>query len=211
MAGHGNDGQIAYRNDQYKYSERLAAAVISAGDGRHSDSAQYRFYHLRPVYGAVDRQTVYGRHHTGHQRNTFHVITIYVICRIKPESGPPTPKVEFKEKVASLGLIWPVVVLFIVVIGGIYGGLFTPTEAGAIGSLGAMIIAGFMRRIKLKDIVVAFRDTAQTTAMIMIMIAGSMIFNRFITVSKLPVAMGEYVANLEASNQPSLSASLFSI
>ena len=202
MAGTATMGKIAYPEMlRYKYSTPLAAAVISAG-GTVGILIPPSIGFI--IYGLFTEQSI-GKLFMagiipGISEILFYVITIYVICRIKPESGPPTPKVEFKEKVASLRHIWPVVALFLLVIGGIYGGLFTPTEAGAIGSLGAMIIAGFMRRIKFKDLVVAFRDTAQTASMIMIMIAGSMIFNRFITVSKLPVAMGEYVANLEVSN-----------
>ncbi|MDY6825634.1 MAG: TRAP transporter large permease subunit [Bacillota bacterium] len=201
MAGTATMGKIAYPEMlKYKYSERLASAVISAGGtigilippsigfiiyGLFTETSIGQLFMAGLIPGLTEI--------------IFYGITIYIICRFNPSYGPPGPKVPLREKVSSLRNVWTIVVLFLLVIGGIYGGFFTPTEAGAIGAFGAIIIGLATKRVDLKGLIFSFRDTAQTTAMIMIMIAGSMIFNRFITVSKLPVAMGEYVAGLEIS------------
>ena len=70
----------------------------------------------------------------------FYIITISILCWFNPSLGPATPKTTFKEKIWSLKLTWPIMLLFILIMGGIYGGFFTPTEAGAIGAFGALVI-----------------------------------------------------------------------
>lgn len=91
----------------------------------------------------------------------FYILTIYIICLIKPHYGPPGPKTTFKEKIISLPSVLPVVILFLVVIGGIYGGIFTPTEAGAIGAFGAIVIGLVQRRLKWGSFVFSLRETAK--------------------------------------------------
>jgi C4-dicarboxylate transporter DctM subunit len=75
----------------------------------------------------------------------FYVIAIYIMCRINPRLGPADPIRPMREKVNTLKLTWPVALLFIVVIGGIYAGVFTAQEAGDIGAFGALLI-GLVRR-----------------------------------------------------------------
>ena len=201
MASTATMGKVAYPEMlKYKYSERLAAGCISAG-GTVGILIPPSIGFI--IYGLFTENSI-GKLFMagilpGISEILFYIITIFIVCRFKPQYGPPGPKVEFKEKIVSLRGVWSIAVLFVLVIGGIYGGFFTPTEAGAIGAFGAIIIALATRRINLRGLMKAFRDTAQTTAMIMIMIAGSMIFNRFITVSRLPVAMGDFVAGLDVS------------
>jgi TRAP-type mannitol/chloroaromatic compound transport system permease large subunit len=79
------------------------------------------------------------------------------------------------------------IVIFLLVIGGIYGGIFTPTEAGAIGAFGAIIVGFAIRRLKLPNIRGAFTETASNTAMILYLLVGAYIFMRFTAVSNLPV------------------------
>jgi C4-dicarboxylate transporter DctM subunit len=128
----------------------------------------------------------------------FYILTIYIICLIKPHYGPPGPKTTFKEKIISLPSVLPVVILFLVVIGGIYGGIFTPTEAGAIGAFGAIVIGLVQRRLKWGSFVFSLRETAKNTAMIILMIVSANIFSRFITLSGLPAALSEFVTGLDA-------------
>jgi len=126
----------------------------------------------------------------------FYMIAIYIMCRISPRLGPPGPKTTIKEKVFSLKGIWPMIVLFSLVMGGIYGGLFTPTEAGAVGAFGAIIIAAVMRRINFKGFIGSMRESGVMIGMMLLMIAGTFIFQHFVAISRLPQAIGVWVAAL---------------
>jgi len=124
------------------------------------------------------------------------VATIAIITARNPKAGPAGPKTSFKEKVVSLKLTWPVVVLFLVVLGGIYGGVFTPTEGGAIGAFGALVISIGMGRLNFKKFLAALLEGGQTTAFIMLLIIGAYILMKFLAVSKLTILLGATVANL---------------
>jgi len=124
------------------------------------------------------------------------IITIMIIVMRRPDAGPAGPKTTWKEKIVSLKLTWPMVVLFLLVLGGIYLGVFTPTEAGAIGAFGAIVIALIMRRLNRTKFVNAFLESGQTTAFIMLLIIGAYILMKFLAVSNLTVALGDFITGL---------------
>ena len=103
----------------------------------------------------------------------FYVGVIYILCLINPKMAPPGPKSSFKEKIYSLKNTWAMVVLFLLVIGGIYGGIFTPTEAGGVGAFGSIIIALIMRRLSWKGFIQSLKDTAVMCGMIFLMLIGT--------------------------------------
>lgn len=117
------------------------------------------------------------------------VIIILVVCIRNHEMGPPGPKTSFKEKIISLKYTWGMLALFLLVMGGIYAGVFTPTEAGAIGSFGALVIGAIGRRLTVKNVVASILQTGQIAAMIMVMIIGAFVFMRFLAISKLPFTL----------------------
>jgi tripartite ATP-independent transporter DctM subunit len=129
----------------------------------------------------------------------FYVITIYTKCRLNPRLGPAGPKTSLKEKIVSLKGIWATLVLFLSVIGGIYGGIFTPTEAGAVGVLGSAVIAAVMRRFTWKTFYRSLRETVIMTGMILLILIGTFMFMHFMAVSRLPFAVGEWVVGLGVS------------
>jgi tripartite ATP-independent transporter DctM subunit len=129
----------------------------------------------------------------------FYIITIYIICSVSPKMGPPGPKTSMKDKIFSLRKSWAVLLLFILVIGGIYMGIFTPTEAGAIGAFGAILITLVSRQLNRENLLKSILETAQITAMMIVIIVGAFIFQNMMAVSKLPFVLGEYVAGLAAS------------
>ena len=75
----------------------------------------------------------------------FYMITIFIMCRINPSLGPRSKNLPLKEKLTSLPLLWPIIVLFVIVMGGLYMGIFTPSESAAVGAFGALTI-GLVRR-----------------------------------------------------------------
>jgi C4-dicarboxylate transporter DctM subunit len=126
----------------------------------------------------------------------FYIITIYILCMSNPAIAPAGAKTSFKQKLISLKGVWSMLALFALVMGGIYAGFFTPSEAAAVGAFGALAISLVMRRFTFKIFINSLAETGQTTAMIFILIIGAMIFMRFLAVSNLPFVLSEFVANL---------------
>jgi C4-dicarboxylate transporter DctM subunit len=125
-----------------------------------------------------------------------YMLTISILCRINPELGPPSPKTTLKEKVGSLKYTWPVLSLFVLVIGGIYGGVFTPTEAGGVGAFGAIIISLARKQLDGTGFFECLMDTAKMSAMMMALIIGAFIFNQFLAVTRIPFLASEWVVGL---------------
>jgi C4-dicarboxylate transporter, DctM subunit len=124
-------------------------------------------------------------------------ITIFLTAWLRPQMAPAGPKTSIKEKVVSLKGTWHVIALFLLVLGGIYGGIFTPTEAGAVGAFGAFVIAAAYRRLPGKMFTRCLREGGIMTGMILFIIAGAFIFMHFMAVSKLPFAMGNFVTGFD--------------
>ena len=127
----------------------------------------------------------------------FYTATISIWCKVDPNAAVATPKTSWKQKGASLKLTWPVVGLFLLVMGGIYGGIFTATEAGAVGAVGALLIPLARRQIKSSEIWDAFWETAKLSAMIVILLAGAYMFNSFLAITQIPNQFGEYLLSLQ--------------
>ena len=124
------------------------------------------------------------------------VLTIAIITARNPKAGPAGPKTSFMEKVLSLKGTWPTVLLFLLVLGGIYGGIFTPTEAGAIGAFGAIIITTISRRLDFRKFLDSLLEAGQTTAFVFLLIIGAFILMKFLAISKLPFLLGDTIAGL---------------
>ena len=124
------------------------------------------------------------------------VITITLITAIRPGAGPAGPKSSIREKITSLKGTWHTLMLFLIVLGGIYGGVFTPTEAGAIGAFGAIVITAFSRRLTIKSFLESLLEAGQTTAFVFLLIIGAYILMKFLAVSRLPFMLSETVAAL---------------
>ena len=127
------------------------------------------------------------------------ILAITIITVFRPEAGPAGPKTTFKVKVASLKRTWHVVLLFLLVLGGIYGGIFTPTEAGAIGAFGALVIVAITGQITRKVFLDILKEAGWTSAMIFLIIIGAFIFMKFLGISKLPFALVEILERLQVS------------
>ena len=127
------------------------------------------------------------------------VLTIFIICLIKPEYGPAGPKTGFKEKMKSLTGVIEAIAIFIVVIGGLYSGFFTPTEAGAVGVFFTFIVIVSMGRLTWKGFVHSITETLKITCMVMMLIGGAIIFGRFLAVTRLPFEIADFAAGLSVN------------
>jgi len=125
------------------------------------------------------------------------MITIVVMTRFNPKLGPAGPKASWRERAGSFKLIWPTVILFVLVLGGIYAGVVTPTEAGGLGAFVAIVIAVAMRRLSIRGFLDALLEACGLTAMILLLIIGAQILGRFLAVSGLPKLLAETLVTLE--------------
>ncbi len=130
---------------------------------------------------------------------TLFVLTILVVCRIHPEYGPAGPKTSLKEKIISLTGIIEAIAIFILVIGGLYIGLFTPTEAGAVGVFFTLAVTVPFGKLTWKDIINSIKDTLKISCMAFFLVTGAIIFGRFLAVTRLPFMLADFAASLPVS------------
>ena len=121
------------------------------------------------------------------------IITIAIMCRINPRLGPPMPISTWKERVVSLKYIVSPFIIILLVLGGIYSGLFTPTEAAAAGAFGCLVIGLVSRRLTWPGFWGSLRETGLLVGRIFILVSGALTFSRFITVTEVPTTLAEYL------------------
>jgi tripartite ATP-independent transporter DctM subunit len=124
-----------------------------------------------------------------------YMIAISVWVRMSPNSAAVKDRVPWGERMKALGQVWPVILIFVAVVGGIYAGIFTPTEAAAVGAAGTGLVAlasGQMTWGKLNQ---AILSTAASSAMIFLIILGAGIYNNFLSLTQLPQTASAWVGD----------------
>ncbi len=121
-----------------------------------------------------------------------YMATIAIQVRINPEAGPAGPRATRQERWAGLYDIWPVLVIFVLVMGGIYIGFFTPTEGAGVGSVGTFLIATTRGGMRWAGFVEAILGAATTTALIFLILLGAAVFNAFLGFSQLPLFAADF-------------------
>ena len=138
----------------------------------------------------------------------LYMVMIYVRAKRNPTLAPPGPLFSWKEKVQSIHLVWPVIIIFLVVIGGIYFGIFTPTEAAAIGASVAFLIALGKKKLTKKTLMTSMGETTQLTGMILSIVIGSMVFAAFIITTGVPGVLANFVGSLDVNRYVILAVML---
>ena len=123
-------------------------------------------------------------------------LAIFIICRINPRLAPAGERFSWKERLTSLSGVIEMVLLFALVMGGLFVGWFTPTEAGAVGAAGALAIALVRRTITWKGLLEALGDTTRITAMVFLIITCATIFGHFMSVTRTPFELSGWVSGL---------------
>lgn len=121
-------------------------------------------------------------------------IQIYLQCRLNPSLGPSGPSFTWVERLKSLKGLWSIFLIFFLVIGGIYFGVFTPTEAASCGVFVVLIVSVASGQLKWGQFVQSLRDTMLISAMIMLMIIGAFFFARFTTTTQIPNALATTIS-----------------
>lgn len=122
-----------------------------------------------------------------------YMLAIMVYVRLRPESGPPGERLGWRERLRALGRVWQVITIFVVVIGGIYGGIFTPTEAAAIGVIATGLVALHSGELKGDGWVACIYGTAQASGMIFLILLGADVFNVFLALTQMPAELVTWV------------------
>ncbi|HEV2558394.1 MAG TPA: TRAP transporter large permease [Microvirga sp.] len=119
----------------------------------------------------------------------FYCLAIAWTVRRNPDLAPPHPREDARERVAALLAVWPVLLVALVVVGGIYGGVFTATEAAAVGAVAMLLVSLLRRLLSWESFKGSLVQTAETTALIFVILLGAEVFNSFLAFSQLPTTV----------------------
>lgn len=125
------------------------------------------------------------------------MLTAYLVVRMKPSLAPQVADGPSMGKLAALRLVWAIPVIFAVSMGGLYLGIFTPTEAGAAGAALALVYAIATRRLSRFGFRTAVSRTIRTTSFIFLLVIAGKIFGFFLSVSRIPISLGRFVSDLD--------------
>ena len=124
------------------------------------------------------------------------LLTIHLRVMKNPSLAPPGPKSSVREKFRSFAGILETLLLFALVMGGIFFGLFTPTEAAAVGAFMTLLIAIIRRQLYWKGFIQSLADTTKISCMIMVIVTGAVIFGHFMAITRIPYLLADYVSSL---------------
>lgn len=183
---------------KYKYNKALSAGSIACGS---TLGVVIPPSVVLIVYGIQTGQSIgklfWGSTLPGILMTVLFCLTIYLLCVKHPEWGPGGEKVTIIDKIKSIPGATEMIILFGLVMGGLYTGAYTPTEAGAAGAFFALLIAGPIRRkLKWRGFVSAIVDALKVTCMVIVIVWGAVIFGRFLTISRLPFLAVDFVSTL---------------
>ena len=182
---------------RYHYDPKLATGVVAAG-GSLGILIPPSVVFI--IYGIMTQESI-GKLFVagilpGILLTGLFIITIYILCRRNPHLAPPGPKVSFKVKLASLSELIETIILFILVMGGLFSGFFTPTEAGAVGAGGALIIAIVRRKLTWGAFKASIWDTTKTSCMVLVIVTGAAVFGHFLAVTRIPFDLAVWAGGL---------------
>jgi tripartite ATP-independent transporter DctM subunit len=182
---------------RFNYPQSFATGVIAAGGTLGIMIPPSTVF---AIYGLITEQDV-GKLFIagvlpGALAVSMYMITVTLIGYARPGFLPAGPRASWTERFAALKDVWATLVLFIFVIGSIYGGLATATEAAGIGAVGAFLIGLARRRLSAADIRHSLLDATRTTAAVFTILIGAILFSYFLTVTQVPQKITEFLTGL---------------
>jgi tripartite ATP-independent transporter DctM subunit len=127
---------------------------------------------------------------------SMYMATITIISLVRPRFLPAGPRSTWRERIVAVRHVWATLLLFVFVIGGLYGGVFTPAEAGGMGAGGAFLIGLARRRLSRHDILQSLLQATRTTAAVFTILIGALLFGYFLTVTNTPQHVTGFLVGL---------------
>ncbi len=185
---------------KYGYKDNIATGVVAAG-GSLGILVPPSVIFI--IYGIMTQQSIGELFMAGILPGILltliFILVIIIWTLYKPEIAPRGPRTSFKEKAASLYGLIETIILFIIVMGGLFFGIFTPTEAGAVGAFGTIIIAAVQKKIDFKGFSQALMETTRISCMILVIVAGAKVFGHFLTITEIPYDIANWVTQINLS------------
>jgi tripartite ATP-independent transporter DctM subunit len=182
---------------RYNYDDRLATGSIAAGG---TIGILIPPSIIMVIYGLLTETSISKLFLAGFLPGLLTVagfmLAISVMTRINPRLGPPALRFTLRQRFAALGGIWGPAALFLLVIGGLYIGIFSPTEAASVGAVGALVLGIVNRALTRQLLATALLDTVKTTAMIFTILIGAILFNNFLILASMPTLVSAWIAGL---------------
>ena len=128
-----------------------------------------------------------------------YLVVIALYCRVRPALATPSEPLPWAERWRALLGVWPIAAIFVIVFGGIYGGVFSPTEGAAVGAIGTFAIGVAKRELGLAGVRRSFLGTAETTAMVFMIFLGADMMNAALALTQMPARIAEWVGHLQVA------------
>lgn len=187
--------------DRYNYDRSLSTLAVAAGG---TLGVLIPPSVLLIIYGAITNEPIgpllIGGIIPGLIMTFIFMLMVNLKVRINPSAAEINrSSFDLKEKLKSLKTIWPFIFIFIISIGGIYFGIFTPSEAGGVGAFLALLVTLISKRLSLKKIAHSLDESLRISVMIFLILIGANLFGKFLALSRIPVYLSDAVANLNVS------------
>ena len=182
---------------RYKYSDKLATGALAAGG---TIGILIPPSVIMVIYGLLTETSISALFLAGIVPGILTVagfmLAITIMTRIDPSLGPPAARTPMRERFRRLRSVWGRAALFLLVIGGLYLGVFSPTEAASIGAVGAFLLGLVNRRSPRQLLATTLIDTVKTTAMIFTVLIGAILFNNFLILASVPTLVSDWIGAL---------------
>lgn len=183
---------------RYNYADELASGSVASGGGLGM---------IMPpsvvliVYGILTEQSIGALFVAGILpaivMTILFIFCIFILCRVRPDQGPSGDAFTLAEKIRSLTGMGDTVLVFALVMGGLFFGFFTPTEAAAVGAFGVLAVSLIRRQLTWEGFVKSLYETIRTSCMVMFLIAGAAVFGKFLAVTRIPFDIAAWVGGLD--------------
>ena len=183
---------------RYKYADELSTGSVASGGGLGMIMPP-SFVHI--VYGVLTEESIGKLFVAGIIPailvTILFIICIYIRCYFAPEQGPPGEAFTWKVKLQSLTGLIDTLSVFGLVMGGLFFGFFTPTEAAAVGAFGVLVVSLVRRQLSWQGFVKSLYETLRTSCMVLLLIAGAVVFGKFLAITRIPFNIASWIGGFD--------------
>ena len=185
---------------RYRYADSLSTGSIAAGGTLGIMIPPSIIFVL---YGILTEQSIgkllMAGILPGLVETVLFIIAIAIVAAVWPTLGAAGPRATWRERLGAVRDVWEVIVLFLIVIGGIYVGLATPAESAAFGVMGALVFGVLKRTLGWRKLLIALDETVRTTAMVFFIVIGADLFNYFMALSQMPMRLAAWLSHMQVA------------